>query len=267
MSATASDLAIIRHGGSQPSITVSPFLLTVMLAAGLHAGLLLLHFKIPERPVLEPSLDIMLVAAPQETTPRQETLVEEWQPDIPAVREVEPEPQPVTTIAPQPRQVTRLVQPEPSEASVAPEPAPALSAAALRRASLDAMRGLPELRLAPETIRRKYVSANTQEWKYVSYMRAWTDKVERVGNMNYPEKARRDGLLGTLIVSVGVMADGSLESVEILRSSGFEILDQAAIRIVELSAPYAALPEEIIQETDILYITRTWRFTPDQGLL
>lgn len=246
------------------ALLTSPFTVTMLLAVGLHAGLLFVHFKSPPRPYQEPDLDITLLHPAD--NPQQYLSVPEWQPDLTPLRPPpeEPLPEPVTTTAAQPTQVTKLITDEVPEIEQ-PEDPP-VSAALLRQASLSAMRELPEVALAPESVRRKYVSANTQEWKYLSYMRAWTDKVERVGNLNYPEQARREGLRGSLVVSVGVLADGSLESIEILRSSGFDILDQAAINIVELSAPFAALPEEIVQETDILYITRTWRFTPDQGL-
>jgi protein TonB len=124
---------------------------------------------------------------------------------------------------------------------------------------------LPEAVLAPGEVRRKYITANTEDWLYASYMNAWTRKVERVGNMNYPDRARREGLRGDLVLSVGIRADGSLESIEILRHSGFPVLDEAAIRIVELSAPFAELPAQITEDVDILYITRTWRFSPDSG--
>lgn len=244
-------------------LSISPFTVTVMLALGLHAGLLLVQFSTPPRPYEQPNLDITLLQPADNSQPE----APEWQPDLTPLREptVEQPPEPVTTIAEQPEHVTAVITEQTPEPDTPPEPR--VSASALRQASLSAMRELPEVALAPESIRRKYISANTQEMKYLSYMRAWTDKVERVGNLNYPEQARRQGLQGSLVVSVGVLADGSLESIEILRSSGFDTLDQAAVNIVELSAPYAALPEEIVKETDILYITRTWRFTPDQGLI
>ncbi len=108
--------------------------------------------------------------------------------------------------------------------------------------------------------RRKAISASTQEYKYSSYLEAWRRKVEAIGNLNYPEEARRRKLYGNLILQVGVRADGSLEEVRVLRSSGSTLLDEAAVRIVHLAAPFAPFPPDIRQETDFLDITRTWQF-------
>ncbi len=124
---------------------------------------------------------------------------------------------------------------------------------------------LAERRVTPRRPKRKFITANTQEHLYASYMRSWVAKVERVGNMNYPEDARRQNLEGSLVLSVDVMPDGSIEHIRLLRSSGFDLLDEAAIRIVRLSAPFAELPPDIRAETDILTIIRTWQFSA-QGL-
>ena len=112
--------------------------------------------------------------------------------------------------------------------------------------------------------RRKYINARTKEFKYAGYMVAWQAKVERVGNINYPEEARRRGLSGDLVLDVVLTADGSLDEVSIIRSSGYKLLDDAAMRIVALSAPFSAFPKKISQETDLLHITRTWKFN-EQG--
>ena len=108
--------------------------------------------------------------------------------------------------------------------------------------------------------RRKAISASTQEYKYASYLETWRRKVEAIGNLNYPEEARRRKLYGNLILQVGVRADGSLEEVRVLRSSGSTLLDEAAVRIVNLAAPFAPFPPDIRRETDFLDITRTWQF-------
>jgi protein TonB len=108
--------------------------------------------------------------------------------------------------------------------------------------------------------RHKYLNARTQEYKYAAYMDAWRAKVERVGNLNYPEQARRQNIAGSLVLDVAINTDGSLYGTKVLRSSGHAVLDNAAVRIVELAAPYAPLPADIRAETDILHITRTWKF-------
>lgn len=109
-------------------------------------------------------------------------------------------------------------------------------------------------------LRRKSVSASTQELRYASYLGAWARKVERIGNLNYPQAAKDQHIYGSLILHVAVRADGSVDSVRVVRSSGYDLLDQSAIRIVELAGPYAPFPPDIAAETDVLDIVRTWQF-------
>jgi protein TonB len=107
--------------------------------------------------------------------------------------------------------------------------------------------------------KRKFVSASTQEYEYASYLRAWVVKVERVGNLNYPDEARRRGLGGRLVMTVAVRRDGSIEEILLNRSSGLGVLDQAAMRIVRLAEPFPPLPRTE-ENIDVLHITRTWQF-------
>lgn len=109
--------------------------------------------------------------------------------------------------------------------------------------------------------RRKFIGARTQEYRFAQYIEDWRVKVERIGNLNYPEQARRQQIYGKLQLSVSIKADGSIENVEVSRSSGHRILDAAAMRIVKLASPYSPLPADIRRDTDILTITRTWTFT------
>ena len=110
--------------------------------------------------------------------------------------------------------------------------------------------------------RHKYVSANTRKYEYASYMQAWVAKVERVGNLHYPDAVRRLALKGDLLLIVGINQDGSVESITLKRSSGMPELDQAAMEIVRIAAPYSPLPANIAKDVDVLHITRTWRFSP-----
>jgi len=114
--------------------------------------------------------------------------------------------------------------------------------------------------------RRKFIGARAQEYRFAQYIEDWRIKVERIGNLNYPEQARRQRIFGSLQLSVAINADGSLESVEVNKSSGNPILDAAAKRIVKLSAPYAPLSQDIRKDTDVLVITRTWTFTSSDRL-
>jgi len=108
--------------------------------------------------------------------------------------------------------------------------------------------------------KRKFVNARTQEYKYATYLTAWQAKIERIGNLNYPDEAKKRGIKGRLRVHVAVNADGTLNEVSVTQSSGHKLLDDAAIRIVQLSAPFSPFPADISAETDILDITRTWLF-------
>ena len=114
--------------------------------------------------------------------------------------------------------------------------------------------------------RRKFIGARTQEYRFAQYIEDWRVKVERIGNLNYPEQARRDQIYGKLQLSVSIKADGSVENVEVSRSSGHRLLDAAAVRIVKLAGPYSPLPPDITKDIDILTITRTWSFTPSDKL-
>lgn len=109
--------------------------------------------------------------------------------------------------------------------------------------------------------RRRFVGARTQEYRFTRYIEDWRQKVERVGELNYPQAAREQKMSGSLIVTVAIKADGSVESVDINKPSGNRILDEAARRIVLLAAPYAAFPGELAREIDVLHIVRTWTFT------
>ena len=108
--------------------------------------------------------------------------------------------------------------------------------------------------------KRVLTSASTKEARDAAYLDSWRLKIERVGNLNYPAEAKRKGVYGQQRLMVAINSDGSLREMKILKSSGHRILDQAAMQIVKLSAPYSAFPPEIKQDTDILEIIRTWRF-------
>ena len=114
--------------------------------------------------------------------------------------------------------------------------------------------------------KRKFVSASTREYAWAQYLRGWVDRVERVGNLNYPDEARRRRIGGLVVISVGVRRDGSVESARIVQSSQVPMLDAAALRIVRLSEPFAPLPKTN-EDPDILHVTRTWQFMPGGELV
>jgi len=97
-------------------------------------------------------------------------------------------------------------------------------------------------------------------------MHQWVDKVERLGNADYPDAAIRNKLSGTLILDVVINADGSLRNIELRQSSGHQILDDAARRIVKMSSPFAAFSKKLKAQADVIHITRSWEFHSNNEL-
>jgi periplasmic protein TonB len=153
--------------------------------------------------------------------------------------------------------------------SEAPRPAPSeetpaqpsgrdladLALAAMRlQAQID--RQIQEYQKRP---RKKFIGANAAEYRFAQYEEDWRAKVERVGTLNYPPEARGK-IYGNLRLTVTIRPDGSVDSIELDRSSGLKVLDAAAFKIVRMASPYAAFPPSIRRDTDLLVITRTWFF-------
>ena len=107
--------------------------------------------------------------------------------------------------------------------------------------------------------RKKFIGANTAEYRFAQYEEDWRAKVERVGTLNYPPEARGK-LYGNLRLTVTIRPDGNVESIELDRSSGLKVLDAAAFKIVRMASPFAVFPPDIRRDTDLLVITRTWFF-------
>ncbi len=109
--------------------------------------------------------------------------------------------------------------------------------------------------------RTRYLNSSTKAFTPALYMHEWIKRVERVGNLNYPDQARREKLSGTLILDVVIRADGKLLKTDLRQSSGHQVLDDAAKRIVRLAAPFSAFPKKLRQEADVIHITRSWEFS------
>lgn len=118
---------------------------------------------------------------------------------------------------------------------------------------------------APSGNRRVTLTPGMKDYRYSQYLEDWRRKVERIGAMNYPEEARGK-FFGSLVLSVALRPDGSIDRLQIVRSSGNQVLDEAAKRIVTFAAPFAPFPPDIRKETDYLDITRTWNFTRGNAL-
>jgi len=158
----------------------------------------------------------------------------------------------------------------PSKTAVEEPEAPHPDATSLMQQSMNMAALQPEVspsrRWKSKIPRREFISANTRKYEFASYMNAWVSKVERVGNMNYPTDLRSKKLHGDLVLTVGIARNGSVESIDLMRSSGVPEIDRAAIEIVRLAAPYAPLPDNIADHVDVLHITRTWRFESAFGV-
>lgn len=273
-----------------------PFMVCLVLALGIHALVLFgVTFGISLKPLprLADTLDVVLVQWRSEEEPEQADYLaqasqkgggettEKSRPAAPLSGQVpstaegpdalqSPPQEPDTAVevreiialdaAPQALQKTEVERPEPERPS----------AEQLMRQSMDMASLKPETNVRREwqskLPRRQFISANTREYEFASYMSAWVSKVERVGNMNYPSELRRKKLHGDLVLTVGINQNGTVESVDVMRSSGISEIDQAAITIVRIAAPYAPLPDNITEHVDVLHITRTWRFETAFGV-
>jgi protein TonB len=165
------------------------------------------------------------------------------------------------------KSVTTAEQPKPASAAEAPQPQVsgqelATSAIAIARMEAQISRQTEEYNKRP---RKKNIGARAEEYRFAQYVEDWRLKVERIGNLNYPDGAR-GRVYGSLVLTVSIKADGSLDKIEVDRSSGYQILDRAAERIVKMASPYAGFPANIKRDTDILVITRTWTFAPGDKL-
>lgn len=174
-------------------------------------------------------------------------------------------------------QSKQVVEDQPSQPVTAPVPqesqqtaAKSLNTADLVQRSLDAARMEAEIAREWDNYqkrpKRKFLGARVREYRFAAYVESWRQKVEKVGNLNYPEEAKTKKLYGSLRMTVNIKSDGTLEGIELNQSSGHPVLDEAARRIVELAAPYAEFPPEVSKDTDILAITRTWTFTREDTL-
>ncbi|MDT8319020.1 MAG: TonB family protein [Xanthomonadales bacterium] len=285
------------NANNKPSWTQDRFMVCLVFAAAIHALIVLgVSFGVSLKPVprLADTLDVVLVKWRSEEDPDQadylaqasqrgggdsETKSRPSDPgsgELPAAQEaldsaqiMEQQPRPqieereivaVDDPAGEAVRPTSIEQPEPLQTS----------ASQLMRQSRNPASLRPEVnrqrQFKSRILRREFISANTRKYEYASYMNAWVAKVERVGNMNYPTELRQRKLHGDLVLTVGIHKDGSVESIDVMRSSGIAEIDQAAIRIVRLAAPYSALPDNIREQVDVLHITRTWRFETGMGV-
>jgi protein TonB len=266
------------------------FSFAAFLAVALHAAVILgVGFALPDPPEPMRSLEVTLARFSSELTPEQADFLaqadQQGSGTLDEARELTTDreaPLADTRIAdalqPQPEAGAPERLPEPrldadaadvdAVADTAPQPTPApqeidtasILAQAMDLASLDARRS-SEIQLDARGRRvRRLTSVSARTAVEAAYLESWRNKVERLGNLNYPLEARQQGLEGDLRVLVEIDAEGRLIDVRILESSGSGVLDASALRIVRLAAPFLPFPSELRAEADVLQIVRTWQF-------
>ena len=184
----------------------------------------------------------------------------------PAVQQQQPAPAPTQVVTAD----EAAIQVQQEDTQMPDTPRPDITAAELIERSMEMVNLSEQLHETMQAYaqrpRKVFVSARTQEFKYANYMNEWVKKVERVGNLNYPDAARREGISGKLMMDVALNSDGTVRNITILRPSGYRIIDDAAVRIVKLAAPFPPFPPDIGKDADILHITRTWEFSTSNRL-
>jgi len=276
------------------------FTLALGLSILLHALALSIHFKLPDiirDKYISPPLEVVLVNSKTRAKPvkadvlaqanldgggntdenrRAKTPLPVLKPAEPGadakraarrVQELEAQQLKMMTQLRPAKSVAATEQPKAAPAAAASQPQVSgqdLATSALAIAHLEAQisRQSDEYNKRPK---KEFVGSRAREYRFAQYVEDWRLKVERIGNLNYPDGAR-GRVYGSLVLSVSIKADGNLDTVEVQRSSGHQILDRAAERIVKMASPYASFPANIKRDTDILVITRTWTFAPGDKL-
>ena len=262
----------------------------------LHAVLLSLHFKFPDasRAFQDKALDIILVNSKSSRKPTDAQALAQANLDgggnseqnrraktplPPSVQQqtgndLQQAQKRVQALEAQQRRLLEQAQgksmpPSRNDSELQPAPEPAPSGRDLMSSALEMARLQGEIARQTEEYNKKprvkNLGTRAEEYRFARYMEDWRIKIERVGTLNYPEAAKGK-LSGSLILTVRIKGDGSVERIDIDRSSGHRILDDAARRIVRMAEPFAAFSADIRRDVDILEITRTWTFTSSNQL-
>jgi protein TonB len=287
----ASAAALFAIERPEPEVSAGDrFSFALFLTAALHVAVILgIGFTLPDPPEAMRSIEVTLARFRSETPDEQSDFLAQADQQGSGTLEEARERTTDREAPADDEQVNEADTPAPPPGARRPEPQPELSredggeaapqesrptpalptrdfdsAVALQQAmdqaSLDARRSSQvQINARGERVRR-ITSASTRTAVEAAYLQSWRRKVEAIGNMNYPAEARARNLEGDLRVLVEVNARGTLLDIRILDSSGSEVLDQAALRIVRLAAPFLPFPEELRRETDVLHIVRTWQF-------
>jgi periplasmic protein TonB len=263
------------------------------LSALVHATVLAVHFKLPERLLRQQSeerLEVVLVNAKTRARPARADVLAQanldrggnvderrhaqsplpvTEPRYPGkdlaaaqrrVRELEARQQQLLARA---RESQSRVPPRSPQATQSEQSPPQPNGRDLADLSLAAMRLQAQIARQIEDYqkrpRKKFIGASAAEYRFAQYEEDWRAKIERWGTVNYPAEARGK-LYGNLRLTVTLRPDGTVAAIDLDRSSGLKILDAAAFKIVRMASPFAPFPPDIRRDTDLLVITRTWFF-------
>jgi protein TonB len=253
-------------------------LAAILIAAAVHCLLLLIRFAPPEAPKSNQSIDISLSYTASKQAPKDAKFLgsENQQASNDNAQKPHATPKPESSGSPQkpstsskkiisqPESVAKIAK---SADSASIENRPLLSADILQQQISQIGERYRVSQPSAQDSKIKFANAvSTHKYLAAQYVKDWEDKVERTGNLNYPEAARKRGESQTLTMDVGINPDGSIYSMRIVKSSGNPDLDEAAKRIVKMSAPFAELPAELLQEVNVLVITRVWKFSDETGM-
>jgi protein TonB len=281
-----------------PSATLSnndSLLIALFVAVIVHIVLVLgMNFTAPHPEKINKSIAITLINTPAKKAPKKANfLAQENQlgagetskkPELPAhklpsqgnnqvkhIKKTAPEeskPKVVQKIITQQKAEKKIVTTSKTAVAQQPEKRPQLTAESLQQQLTQLGTEIRQNQPSADQTKIKFVdSVSAHKYVAAQYMKDWETKVERTGNLNYPEVAAKKNFSGTLTMDVGINADGSIYSIRINRSSGNPALDEAAKNIVRMSAPFAPLPLELRKELDVLVITRVWKFSDESGLI
>ena len=267
---------------------------TLFMAAAVHAVAVLgITFGLKEKPAAPPTLEVTLATYQSKERPKEADYLAQINQQgsgtldkraLPSsdqkaefqstqIKEVQPKAQTAAQPKQQQSSATRVVTKAKTEKNVAvtqevKQKAPKAKIQDQPRKRIDLRNEIESLEAVFNEQRQEYArrprikrltAASTMQEAGAFYKESWRRKVEKIGNLNYPEQARRSQLYGELRLMVAINRDGTLANVEVLSSSGQKILDDAAIRIVRLASPYAPFGDDL-KDYDMVEIIRTWRF-------
>ena len=280
-----------------PAVNNKSLLTALLVAVIVHIAFVLgINFTTPQPEKINKSIDITLVNTPVKKAPEKaDFLAQENQSGAgeaikklespaqkPASQETsEVKPKPVKKSTPEenkPKEAQKIITQEKAEKKVVaasktevvnqPEKHPQITAESLHQQLAQLGAEIRQSQPSAEQTKIKFVdSVSAHKYVAAQYMKDWESKVERTGNLNYPEVATKKNFSGILTMDVGINADGSIYSIRINKSSGNPALDEAAKNIVRMSAPFPPLPLDLRKELDVLVITRVWKFSDESGLV